>query len=135
MIKLNPNPKPVLVKTTKASLSLWLFLFCTGLLLSACSIHKIDVQQGNVITQEMLEKLTIGMEKKQVKRLLGTPLIEDPFHKDRWDYIYRYKSGITDDQQSAHVTLFFETGLLKKLDVRTAVPKESEVKKPALRNR
>jgi len=135
MTKLNSTLKPALIKATKVSLSLYLFLFFTGLLLSACSIHKIDVQQGNVITQEMLEKLTIGMEKKQVKRLLGTALIEDPFHKDRWDYVYRYKSGITDDQQSAHVTLFFEAELLKRFDVQTAVPKESEVKKPTLRNR
>lgn len=119
----------------KLNFSLLLFLLCTGLLLSACSIHKIDVQQGNVITQEMLEKLTIGMEKKQVKHLLGTPLVEDPFHKDRWDYVYSYKSGITDDRQSARVVLFFEAELLKKIDVLSAVPKESEVKKPTLRNR
>ncbi len=120
---------------TKLKSSLLLFLLFTGLLLSACSVHRIDIQQGNVITQEMLEKLTVGMEKKQVTRLLGTPLVEDPFHKDRWDYIYRYQAGNTDDHQSAHVVLFFDAEQLKKFDVRTAVPKESEVKKPTIRIR
>ena len=68
-------------------------IFCITILLSACSIHKIDVQQGNVITKETLKKLNIGMGKKQVSRLLGTPLINDPFHKDRWDYIYYFRQG------------------------------------------
>ncbi|NOX75083.1 MAG: outer membrane protein assembly factor BamE [Gammaproteobacteria bacterium] len=97
---------------------------------SGCSVHKIDVQQGNVITQEMLEKLKTGMDMRQVKHLLGTPLIEDPFHVGRWDYVYRYKAGNTDERQSAHLTLYFDNNLLSKIDVQSALPKESEVKKP-----
>lgn len=102
------------------------------LLVSACSVHKIDVQQGNVITQEMFEKLTVGMEKKRVERLLGTPLIVDPFHRDRWDYVYIFNAGNTDDQQSAYLSLYFDNNQLSKIDVHSDLPKEAEVKKPGI---
>lgn len=112
-------------------------LLISFLLLSACSVHKIDIQQGNVITQEMFEKLKLGMDKERVELILGTPLIVDPFHRDRWDYVYIFKAGNTDEQQSAHLTLYFEDELLKKIDTQSALPKESEVKKPgqSLRSR
>ncbi len=105
------------------------------ILLGACSVHKIDVQQGNVITQEMLEKLKIGMDKPQVSRLLGTPLIEDAFHKGRWDYVYKFVSGDTGEKQSSHITLFFDGESLTKIDVREAPPAEADVKKTTLRKR
>jgi outer membrane protein assembly factor BamE len=50
--------------------------------------HKIDIQQGNYITQDMVAKLKPGMTKSQVRFVLGTPLVADPFHTDRWDYVY-----------------------------------------------
>ncbi|HTD91119.1 MAG TPA: outer membrane protein assembly factor BamE [Burkholderiales bacterium] len=50
--------------------------------------HKIEIQQGNVITQSMLDKLQPGMTRNQVRFVLGTPLLVDPFRSDRWDYIY-----------------------------------------------
>lgn len=50
--------------------------------------YKIDIQQGNVVTQEMLDKLQPGMTRSQVRFVLGTPLLVDPFRNDRWDYIY-----------------------------------------------
>jgi outer membrane protein assembly factor BamE len=54
--------------------------------------HKIDIQQGNYVTQEMVDKLKRGMTRSQVRFALGTPLITDPFHADRWDYIYVYET-------------------------------------------
>ena len=50
--------------------------------------HKINIQQGNVITQDMLDKLQPGMTRSQVRFVLGTPLLVDPFRTDRWDYVY-----------------------------------------------
>ena len=50
--------------------------------------HKIDIQQGNYVTQEMVDKLKPGMSRSQVRFALGTPLVVDPFHADRWDYVY-----------------------------------------------
>lgn len=55
--------------------------------------HRIDVQQGNVITQEMLGQLEVGMEKKKVLFIMGSPVIMDTFHADRWDYVYTFQKG------------------------------------------
>ena len=54
---------------------------------SGC-IYKLDVQQGNVVTQESASKLKKGMTKSEVRQLLGTPLLMDPFHGNRWDYFF-----------------------------------------------
>jgi len=113
-------------------LSLSLIAAALILALSACSVHKIDVQQGNVITQEMMEKLTVGMEKRQVMLLLGSPLIEDPFHSGRGDYVYSFMAGNDTEEQFAHVTLSFEGDKVSKIEVHAAPPPEAEIKKPAL---
>lgn len=74
---------------------------------------KIDIQQGNFVTTEDTARLKIGMSKDQVRFILGTPLLQDPFHKDRWDYPFRLVKGkgeITD----ARYTVIFENGSLIK---------------------
>ena len=77
-------------------------------------IHKIDIQQGNQITSEMLMKLKPGMTKAQVRFTLGTPLIQDTFHLERWDYIYRMKvDDILIDER--HVILNFVDEKLKNI--------------------
>lgn len=55
--------------------------------------YKIDIQQGNYVTQEMVSKLKPGMTRAQVRFILGTPLVVDPFREDRWDYVYLYRKG------------------------------------------
>jgi outer membrane protein assembly factor BamE len=62
-----------------------------ALLVSACNLlapYRAEVQQGNVVTQEMIAKLQPGMTRSQVRFALGTPLVVDPFRQDRWDYVY-----------------------------------------------
>lgn len=77
--------------------------------LSACfKIYRLDVQQGNVVTEEMIDKLKPGMSQKAVKSILGTPLVTDPFHKDRWDYYYSYRNGSEKTEQHHHITIVFE---------------------------
>ncbi len=77
------------------TVQLFLALMITSLLAS-CSylkfpgVYRITIQQGNVITQEMIDQLKPGMTKRQVRFVLGTPLIDDPFVLDRWDYYYSY---------------------------------------------
>jgi len=92
-------------------------LFITFYLLSACTIHRIDVQQGNIIKDEMVEKLKIGISKRQVEFIMGTPLIQDPFHANRWDYVFTMQPGderrITEYRR---VTLFFEGDNVVKID-------------------
>ena len=69
-----------------------------SLSMSACSIdqlrvYKIDVQQGNALEQQDVERIRAGMTKRQVIFVMGTPLIRDPFHQDRWDYVYNFQPG------------------------------------------
>lgn len=107
-------------------------------LLAACSTdkvteklspYKIDIPQGNVVTQEMVAKLKPGMTKSQVRFILGTPLITDAFHANRWDYVYRnQKAGkLTEERKLA---LFFEQDLLQRVegDVVATSPATEEKK-------
>ena len=81
-------------------------LLIFAFLFSSCSVHVPDIQQGNIITTESLEKLKLGMDKRQVEFVMGSPLLTDPFHANRWDYIYLLNP--TDGtQERQHVTLFF----------------------------
>ncbi|SEP04363.1 outer membrane protein assembly factor BamE [Nitrosovibrio sp. Nv6] len=90
------------------------------LLLAGCSsvpslLYKIDIQQGNVITQEMVEKLKPGMTRSQVRFALGSPMISDAFHENRWDYVYRVdEKGQLVEQRN--LTVFFEDDKLARID-------------------
>jgi outer membrane protein assembly factor BamE len=71
----------------------YLLILFTILLVSCSSfrfpgVHRINVQQGNVISQAMVDKLKPGMTKSQVRFILGNPVIDDSLNRDRWDYIY-----------------------------------------------
>jgi len=78
-------------------------------------IYKQNVQQGNAHEQEDLDQVELGMTKKQVSYLLGTPAIHDPFHQDRWDYISML-SRRGGDPVRRLVTLTFENNLLIATD-------------------
>ena len=75
------------------------FVVALCCLIAGCSwvpswgVYKIDINQGNFVTQEVVEKLKAGQTKSQVRLILGTPLVADAFHADRWDYVYRFESG------------------------------------------
>lgn len=89
-------------------------LLCTacGTALPTVKPYKLDVQQGNVVTSKMLLQLRPGMTKSQVRFIMGTPLIQDSFHGNRWDYVYqlREKGKIIEQRR---VILDFENELLK----------------------
>lgn len=91
-----------------------------ALLLSSCGtvtsfafpgVYRLNIPQGNVITQEMVDQLRPGLTKRQVNFILGTPLIKDTFDQDRWDYIYSFQPGGGERVQE-RLTLFFENGQL-----------------------
>ncbi|MEW6678875.1 MAG: outer membrane protein assembly factor BamE [Pseudomonadota bacterium] len=79
------------------------------------SPYKVDIQQGNVIEQAMLDKLKPGMTHSQVRFILGTPLVTDPFHPERWDYVYLYapKGKLAEKRR---VTVVFENDKLKGIE-------------------
>ena len=79
------------------------------------SPYKADIQQGNAISQEMLGKRKPGMTPSQVKFVLGTPLLVDPFHSNRWDYIYRLEKG-GKLLEHRRITVVFENEKLKGIE-------------------
>ena len=78
-------------------------------------VYRIDIQQGNVVDQEMINKLQPGMDKKRVRFIMGTPLITDPFHSDRWDYIYSMEPG-NGVREQRRITLYFKNEKLAYVD-------------------
>ena len=80
-------------------------------LLAACNsfnAYKIDIQQGNVLTQEMVAQLKPGQTRDQVRFILGTPLLTDVFHQERWDYVYTYRNGRTSAVESRQFSVYFD---------------------------
>lgn len=89
--------------------------------------YRIDVRQGNYVTQEMVAQLKPGMTREQVRFILGTPLVTDIFHADRWDYVYSFKPG-RGERQLRRFAVFFEDDRLVRVagDVVGAEPGEAE---------
>lgn len=93
-------------------ISLVLLCSACGTALPTVKPYKLDVQQGNVVTSKMLLQLRPGMTKSQVRFIMGTPLVQDSFHGNRWDYVYQMREGgkVTEQRR---VILDFENELLK----------------------
>ena len=101
-------------------------------LASACGpfVYRIDVQQGNVVTQEAVSQLKPGMTKAEVRQALGTPLLSDIFHANRWDYYFSTaKGGRLQERQV--LSLFFKDEKLVEIggDVKPAAPKPAAASK------
>jgi outer membrane protein assembly factor BamE len=78
--------------------------------------YRPDMVQGNFISKEQLERLKLGMDREEVKVVLGTPLITSVMHPNRWDYVFAFKRGDTQLVEQRQVTLLFEKDLLKKIN-------------------
>ena len=74
-------------------------------------VHKIEIQQGNIVTQDMVNQLKPGMTKPQVRFVLGTPLIADSFHQNRWDYFYSLNDQESPEKRE-RISVFFADGKL-----------------------
>ncbi|HEX4975241.1 MAG TPA: outer membrane protein assembly factor BamE [Pseudomonadales bacterium] len=95
-------------------------LICVStLLLTSCGLlpkpYKIDIAQGNKFDQTQVAQLKTGMTQAQVKYVLGTPMIQDVFHPDRWDYVYSVKPGKGTPEQK-RLTLYFKEGVLARVE-------------------
>jgi len=97
-------------------------LAALAMLLSGCfSVYKLEIQQGNVVTQEMIDKLKPGMTRSQVRYVMGTPLVTDPFHPDRWDYYYYLRRSKDKTGESRHLTVIFRNDVLAEVEGDTRV--------------
>ncbi|WP_370980035.1 outer membrane protein assembly factor BamE [Agaribacterium sp. ZY112] len=99
---------------------------------SACSnlkfpwVYQVKIMQGNFIEQDMVDQLEIGQTKNQVRYVLGTPLVEDTFNPDRWDYFYNVRRG-DKDFGKWHFTVFFEDGKLARWEGDAEPRKKGQV--------
>ena len=120
-----------------------LLVVASSALIAACSYkpsfineYKIDIQQGNVLTQEMVAQLKPGQTREQVRFLLGTPMVADIFHQQRWDYVYRYQNGQTGAVESRRFAVFFDAeGRLERVGGDVAVAEVSDLTAPVAKNR
>jgi len=92
-----------------------LLIALLALLLQSCILYVPDVEQGNIITKEMIDKVKIGQSQQQVRFLLGSPLVQDAFHQDRWDYVYTLKKGRSDKVDRKRLTIIFNNGVVAKV--------------------
>jgi outer membrane protein assembly factor BamE len=90
--------------------------------LSGCA-HQIEIQQGNVVIQSQLEQLRPGLDRRQVRALLGSPLLADPFHPERWDYYYSNSKG-AEVLEQRRLTLFFSGDTLLRFEKEGEFPSE-----------
>lgn len=115
-----PNPYGGVVKMFKTIST----FFITSLLLSACSSvnpmtwfspHRMVIQQGNYVTEDAVARVKPGMTRSQVRFLLGTPLLNDIFHADRWDYPYRIERQ-GQPAEEKRLTVFFDKDTVTRVE-------------------
>ena len=135
-MRLLPHSLSLFVAGSSAALLVTLLAGCGSHPIESTMDHlspyKIDIQQGNSISQEMVAKLKPGMTPSQVRFVLGTPLLVDPFRSNRWDYVYRLvKEGRLVEHR--RITVVFENDKLKSIEgdvVAAAAPEPKPVAKP-----
>lgn len=85
--------------------------------LAGC-VYRIDVQQGNLLEQSAIEQVEVGMTRSQVQFLLGTPMVSDAFHRDRWDYPYYFRQGRSRNVAQRWLVVRFDGDRVASLEMR-----------------
>ena len=85
------------------------------LLLSAC-VFRMDIQQGNVLEEDSVDQVEIGMSRSAVQFLLGTPMVADSFHAGRWDYPYYLRRGRSENIQRRWIVVYFENDRVSRIE-------------------
>jgi outer membrane protein assembly factor BamE len=83
--------------------------------LAAC-VYRIDVQQGNLLEDKDIGQVEVGMTRSQVQFLLGTPMVSDSFHHDRWDYAYYFRQGRSRDVQHRWLIVYFQNERVARIE-------------------
>src|SRR5579883_3343582 len=91
-----------------------LALLAASIGLTGC-VYRMDIQQGNYLDGKAVRQLKVGMTRSQVRYLLGTPMVEDVFNKDRWDYIYYFKRGYVRRPLESRVIVYFQNDKVQRL--------------------
>lgn len=83
--------------------------------LAGC-IFRIDIQQGNLLDESAIDQVEIGMTQSQVRFLLGTPMVADSFHRNRWDYTYYFKEGKSKDVEQRWLIVHFDEDQVQRIE-------------------
>jgi outer membrane protein assembly factor BamE len=92
-----------MMKSIRAALAAAVIIALVG------CVHRIDIQQGNFLDSEDIDRISVGMTRVQVRSLLGTPMVADPFQGARWDYIYYLKRGKLQKVERRHFIVHFDS--------------------------
>ena len=92
-----------------------LLVLLAPLALAGC-VYRIDIQQGNLLKDKDVSQVEVGMTRSQVQFLLGTPMVADSFHRERWDYAYTLRKGRSPDVQRRWIVVYFENDRVSKID-------------------
>ena len=107
-----------------------LLVLLVALITSGCGVlYRQPIYQGNLIDKTVVDQLQVGMDKRQVAIMLGTPSIQDPFHHDRWDYASTQRTGRRGDTVVKNMTVWFEAGALTKWEGDYFMEDQSELAK------
>lgn len=96
-------------------------IFLSSVLLFGGCVYELDVQQGNKLEPADVEKVAVGMTRSQVRFLLGTPVVSDSFHADRWDYLYYFRPGGSSSAERRWLIVWFDDNVVREIqrDVET----------------
>ena len=83
-------------------------------MLCAC-VYRVDVQQGNKLEGKDIETVQVGMTRNQIRFILGTPVVTDPFQKDRWDYIYYFRQGRARKGEGRWLIIYFDGDTVREV--------------------
>ena len=92
---------------------LWVMLI--ALTLGTGCVYRANIAQGNLVKEEDVAQLEVGMTRNQVRFLLGTPMVADPFHRERWDYVYYLKIGRRDAVAKRWVSIMFDEDVVSEI--------------------
>ena len=99
------------------SILMFTTLFSTG------CVYRSGILQGGQIEERAIKRVEIGMDRDQVRRLLGTPMVQDSYHPNRWDYLF-YSLNRSDSRTPERITVFFDNGVVTKIE-NTKKPNDS----------
>lgn len=102
---------------SSAFFSLLIILLITILLAGCVRSYRLEIQQGNVFSDSQIKAIEIGKTRNEVQFILGTPLIEDPFHAERWDYYYSLDISKNKPETTNRISIWFENGRVSRLEV------------------
>jgi outer membrane protein assembly factor BamE len=79
-------------------------------------VYRIDIQQGNLLEDNDIAQVEVGMTRSQVQFLLGTPMVADSFHRDRWDYAYYFRQGRSRDVARRWLVVYFDDDRVARIE-------------------